>query len=212
MGDRTRYNGSNRTTDLARNRAVGPPHGSGGICSRERIGVTPGREKVPLRFRPDDLLVHPQHGVVRVVSLETRRFGGEASREYYEIAIAKGTVWVPVDGPSSGLRKLTARGDLPRYRVLLKARPRPLALDSKERKIELAERLKASSFKATCEVVRDLYAFGWSKPLNESSSALLRIARQGLCAEWAAADGVSLAAALTEVEGLLLQGKKACGA
>ncbi len=165
-----------------------------------------------MRFSPDDLLVHSQHGVVRVLSLETRQFGAAASREYYEIAIAKGRVWIPVDGPNSGLRKLTARGDLPRYRVLLRSRPRALAADSKERKIELMERLRSSSFKARCEVVRDLYAFGWTKPLNESSSGLLRIARQGLCAEWAAADGVSLAAALTEVESLLLQGRKACGA
>jgi RNA polymerase-interacting CarD/CdnL/TRCF family regulator len=130
-------------------------------------------------------------------------------QQYYEIAISTGTVWVPVEGPAGGLRRLTVKGDLDRYRDLLRGRPTPLAADHKERQIALVERIKESSFQARCEFVRDLTAHGWDKPLNESSSNLLRSARLVLCAEWAAAEGLSPGEATREVEALLLEGRQA---
>jgi CarD family transcriptional regulator len=163
-----------------------------------------------MRYRANDWLVHPQHGVGRVVKLETREFG-EGTKEYYEIAIPTGTVWVPVEGPAGGLRKLGTKGDLGKYRSVLKGRPTPLPPDHKQRQIALVERLKESSFQARCEVVRDLTAHSWDKPLNESSSNLLRSARLVLCAEWAAAEGLSVAEATREIEALLLEGRETYG-
>jgi RNA polymerase-interacting CarD/CdnL/TRCF family regulator len=161
----------------------------------------------PMPIKINDWVVHPQHGVGRVVKLETRQFGPGTKRRYYEISIPTGTIWVPVEGPPSGLRKLTAKGELSRYRGLLRSRPTPLASDHRQRQLELVERLKESSFAARCEVVRDLTAHSWHKPLNESSGILLRSARQVLCAEWAAAEGLSLVEATHEVEALLLEGR-----
>jgi len=163
-----------------------------------------------MRFRANDWLVHPQHGVGQVVRLEIRQFGPGTSLEYYEIAIPTGTVWVPVSGPANGLRKLTPKGDLGRYRGVLKGRPTPLTADHKQRRIVLVERSKESSFQARCEVVRDLTAHSWHRPLSESSSLMLQRARQVLCAEWAAAEGLSLVDATLEVEALLLEGRKTC--
>jgi CarD family transcriptional regulator len=164
-----------------------------------------------MRFRANDLIVHPQHGVGRVVKLESREFGQGKRQEYYEIAIPTGTVWVPVEGPAHGLRKLGSKADLGRYRSVLRSRPTPLSPDHKQRQIALVERLRESSFQARCEVVRDLTAHSWEKPLNESSGNLLRSARQVLCAEWAAAEGLTLAEATREVEALLLEGKETYG-
>jgi RNA polymerase-interacting CarD/CdnL/TRCF family regulator len=164
-----------------------------------------------MRFRANDWIVHPQHGVGQVVKLETREFGEGARQEYYEIAIPTGTVWVPVDGPANGLRKLGTKGDLGRYRGVLRGRPTPLAADHKQRQIALVERLKESSFQSRCEVVRDLTAHSWDKPLNESSGNLLRNARLTLCAEWAAAEGLSIAEATREVENLLSEGRETYG-
>jgi RNA polymerase-interacting CarD/CdnL/TRCF family regulator len=118
---------------------------------------------------------------------------------------------VPVEGSASGLRRLTGKGDLDTYRAVLRGRPTPLAADHRERQIALVERLKQSSFQARCEVVRDLVAHSWAKPLNESSATSLRNARHVLCAEWAAAEGLSLAEATREVEALLLEGRKTYG-
>ena len=164
-----------------------------------------------MRFGPSDWLVHPQHGIGRVVKLERRQFGEERPQEYYEIAITSGTVWVPVERPGHGLRKVIARTELHKYRVLLKAQPRPVASDIKERKLAISERLREGSFRSRCELVRDLTAHGWGKPLNESTGTALRSIRQALCLEWAAAEGVSLEVATREVDELLLQGKAAFG-
>jgi RNA polymerase-interacting CarD/CdnL/TRCF family regulator len=116
---------------------------------------------------------------------------------------------VPVDGPSNGLRKLTSRNELPRYRGVLRSRPTPLVGDYRERQLSLSERWKQSSFRARCELVRDLTASSWQKPLTESSGVLLRIAHDVLCEEWAAAEGLSLMDATQEVEALLLACRKA---
>jgi RNA polymerase-interacting CarD/CdnL/TRCF family regulator len=164
-----------------------------------------------MRFQINDRLVHTQHGLGRVTNLEMKQFGQGEKQEYYEIAITSGTIWVPVEGSSSGLRNITTKGDLDRYRSLLRARPTPLAPNYKERHLSLVERLKESSFQATCEVVRDLIAYSWTKPLNESTSTLLRRTHQLLCAEWAAAEGQTLSKATHEVDTLLLEGKKTHG-
>ncbi len=161
-----------------------------------------------MEYRVNDLVVHPQHGVGRVVKLETRQFGPGTKQRYYEISIPTGTIWVPVEGPPNGLRRLTSKGELGRYRGLLRSRPTPLASDHRQRQLALVERLRESSLQARCEVVRDLTAHSWNKPLNESSGTLLRNARQVLCAEWAAAEGLSLAEAAHEIEALLVEGRK----
>lgn len=160
-------------------------------------------------FEVDDQVVHPKHGVGRVVRLEEKQFGQNAPLLYYRVALSNGTIWVPVDRAGGGLRKLTSKNDLARYRGLLRSRPSPLSPNHRLRQLELLERMKQSSFKARCEVVRDLTALSWNKPLGESSSALLHAAHGALDEEWAAVTGVSVHEAAREVEALLLEGKRA---
>jgi RNA polymerase-interacting CarD/CdnL/TRCF family regulator len=157
----------------------------------------------------NDLVVHPQHGVGRVVGLEIRDFNSGTKQRYYAITIPNGTIWVPVEGNGSGLRKITAKNELANYRALLVTRPKPLAADHRQRNIALLERLKESSFQARCELLRDLAAHGWRKPLNESNGILLRSTQRVVCAEWAAASGLSLGDATQEVEALLLRDRQA---
>ncbi|NIS80306.1 MAG: hypothetical protein GTO14_08900 [Anaerolineales bacterium] len=160
-----------------------------------------------MAFKVDDWVVHPQHGVGRVVKIEIRQFESGTAQLYYEISLLNGTVWVQVDPSFCGLRKLTAKGDLARYRDILKSRPTTLNADYRQRQIELTDRLRQGSLQARCEVVRDLSALGWYKPLGEGNAALLRVAHQALNQEWAMADGVSLSEATREVESLLQEGK-----
>jgi RNA polymerase-interacting CarD/CdnL/TRCF family regulator len=103
---------------------------------------------------------------------------------------------------------MTERNELPRYGGVLSGRPTPLPAEHRERRTVLVERVKEGSFLAWCEAVRDLTALGWSKPLNESDSAMLRKTRRDVCIEWAAADGVSITEATNEVETALLDGRK----
>jgi CarD family transcriptional regulator len=160
-----------------------------------------------MAFEVDDWVVHPKHGVGRVVKLEMRQFAAGTEELYYEISIPNGTVWVQVDAASSGLRKVTTKDDLARYRDILKSRPKNLTEDYRKRQTELTDRLRQGSLRARCEVVRDLSALAWYKPLGERSSTLLRAAHQALYQEWAMADGVSLREATQEVTALLQEGK-----
>jgi RNA polymerase-interacting CarD/CdnL/TRCF family regulator len=161
-----------------------------------------------MAYKVDDWVVHPQHGVGRIVNLEFRQFGSRMAQEYYQISIPNGTLWVQVTGSSCGLRKVIAKGDLAKYRDLLKSRPTPLIGDHRKRQVELTDRMRLTSFQAKCEVVRDLAAFGWYKPLGEKNSAILHLAQQALYQEWAAAQGLSLIEATREVENLLQEGRQ----
>ena len=161
-----------------------------------------------MTFEVDDWVVHPQHGVGQVTKLEIRQFVSGSEQLYYKISIPNGTLWVQVDGSSCGLRRLTSKGDLDKYRSLLKSRPTPLTADHRQRIIQLTERYRQGSFQARCEVVRDLTAFGWYKPLGEANATLLRVAQQALYQEWAKVEGLSLIEATREVEALLREGKQ----
>jgi RNA polymerase-interacting CarD/CdnL/TRCF family regulator len=156
-----------------------------------------------------DWVVHPVHGVGGVVGVERQRFDQAAAQLYYEITIPQGTVWVAVDAPAAGLRKVTANEDLPRYRTVLKGTPGLLDKDYHQRRDELRGRLKGGTFQAKCEVVRDLTAYGWPRRLGEVDSALLRQARESLCQEWAAAKAVTVMEAIKEVEALLHEARQA---
>jgi RNA polymerase-interacting CarD/CdnL/TRCF family regulator len=161
-----------------------------------------------MRYQSDDWIVHPEHGVGRVIEIETKQFGQQPAQAYYKVAITTGTIWVPVEGYSHRLRDTTPKADLDRYRSLLRGKPTPLATNHKERYLDLEERLKEYSFQAICEVVRDLKSYSWNNHLPERTSALLRRTHQFLCAEWATADGLPLGKATYEVNALLLKGKE----
>jgi RNA polymerase-interacting CarD/CdnL/TRCF family regulator len=160
-----------------------------------------------MEFKVDDWVVHPQHGVGKVVKLELRQFGSGTEELYYEISIPDGTFWAKVEGASCGLRRVTTKADLVKYRDLLKSRPAPLNENHRQRQIEIAERMRQGAFRDRCEVVRDLSALGWYKPLGEGSATLLRHAYHVLYEEWSMAQGVSLSEATREVETLLQEGK-----
>lgn len=152
-------------------------------------------------------VVHPLHGVGQVTGLEHKQFA-QAAQLYYEIAIAKGIVWVEVETPPAGMRRVTAKDDLPRYRTVLLSSPAPLSKDYHLRREELRGRLRSGTFQVKCEVVRDLTAHGWLKRLSEVDAALLRSARDGLCKEWAEAETVTVAEATSEVEALLREARQ----
>jgi RNA polymerase-interacting CarD/CdnL/TRCF family regulator len=153
-------------------------------------------------FNIGDWVVHPLHGVGQVISLGRKQFAAGPDQAYYEITISQGTLWVQTDVPT-GLRALTTKSDLPKYRAVLQSLPSTLNKDYHQRRDELRQRLKAGTFQAQCEVVRDLTALGWQKRLSEPDAMLLRTTRDGLCREWAVAADMTVAEAAHEVEELL---------
>lgn len=156
-------------------------------------------------FNIGDQVVHPQHGVGEVVKLEEREFGSGVTRHYYEVSIpsAGSTLWVPLEPPAFGLRKLADRREIDACRKILASLPIPLTEDPRTRQAALAERLKRGTIRVQCEVVRDLYAFGEHKSLYGSMAGFFRQTQNVLCEEWALVEGVTLEEAVQEVNTLL---------
>jgi CarD family transcriptional regulator len=158
-------------------------------------------------FKVGDRVVHPQHGVGSVSKLEIKEFVAGTTRPYYEVALPQTTLWVPLGIPTSGLRKLALKSEINRCRELLKAPASLLSEDPRVRQAELSEHLKLGTFKSQCEVVRDLTAYGWHKPLSWGLSGFLKIIYDVLCQEWAVVEGIPVWEAAQEIGALLEQGR-----
>ena len=162
-----------------------------------------------MAFKIDDQVVHPSYGVGRIVNLVTKSFFEAEARRYYEVAIERSTVWVPVDGDAvGGLRRLTRKDELNRYREVLRSKPEVLNADHQQRRLEILARLRQGSFLDRCQMVRDLTARGWHKTLSEADADCLRKSRDSLCAEWAVVTNASVAAATAEVAALLAEARR----
>jgi len=155
-----------------------------------------------LKFEIGDKVVHPQHGVGYVSNLEEKQFEPNKSRVYYVVSIPDTTLWVPVDLSTSGLRKLGAKSELEQCYQILQSAPQTLNA-GRDLLANLAGRIKQGTIIAQCEVVRDLTAFGWHKPLFGPLADFQRMALDVLCQEWAVIKGVSVADASYEINDLL---------
>src|SRR5713226_9303953 len=161
---------------------------------------------MPLKV--DDRVVYPAFGIGRVAALVPKSFFEAESQLYYEVTGNRSTVWVQVDeGSARGLRRLTRQDELAHYRAVVGGRPVSLNQDHRQRQLDLRSQLKLGTMQGLCEMVRDLSARGWVKPLTETDSRSLRLSRESLCEEWAAADGVSLPQATAELTALLLEAR-----
>ena len=162
-------------------------------------------------FKVGDQVIHPRHGLGHVTNFAVKQFVQGEKRPFYEISFPGSTLWVPLNLSTSGIRKLTVKSEIVRCRQLLKAPPAPLNADPRLRQTELSDRLKEGTLTAHCEVVRDLTAAGWQKPLSSAIAAFLKGAQDVLCQEWAAVEGITLSEAAIEVAALLEKGRQANG-
>jgi RNA polymerase-interacting CarD/CdnL/TRCF family regulator len=160
-------------------------------------------------YQVNETIVLNGHGMGRITGLVTKSFGSAALQQYYEVVTGHSTVWVAVEtAEARGMRPLTSRADLGRYRDLLRSRPVALISDYQKRRHELHIRQKVGTFESMCELVRDLSARSAQAALNDVDKSLLDQAQAGLIEEWAAVDGVSLPEAHSEVDALLLESRQ----
>jgi len=162
------------------------------------------------KFNIGDRVVHPQQGVGYVAKLEEKQFEPNKPRMYYVILIPDTTVWVPVDLLTSGLRKLSVRSELDQCRQVLQSAPHPLTPD-RGLLASLIGHINQGTLVAHCEVVRDLTAFGWHKPLYGAMAEFQRVILNVLSQEWAVVEGLSVVEASLEISVLLKNGRAAHG-
>ena len=161
-------------------------------------------------FKAGDYIVHPTYGVGSIVRLEEKRLAEDQPRWYYVVVVDKSTLWVPVDdNNTAGLRAVTPKKDLDRYRAVLKGHPGALERDHNKRRTLINERIKQGSFQSLCEAVRDLSAQSWKRPLSEADLTLLQRLSRSLYREWATSANMSLPDATAEVQALLQEAKQA---
>ena len=150
-----------------------------------------------MSFKVGDQVIHPRHGLGQVTNLAVKQFVEGEKRPFYEISFPGSTLWVPLNLTTSGIRKLSAKTEIAICRRVLKAPAEPLKDDFRLRQIELSDHLKKGTLTARCEVVRDLTAYGWHKPLSGSIAVFLQTALEVLYQEWAAVEGITPADAAT---------------
>ena len=159
-------------------------------------------------FKIGDHVVHPRCGVGQIVKLSVEQFVQGEKRPFYEVSFSDGTVWIPLGKTKLGIRELSKKSEIERCRRILMAPAVQLNADIKLREKELITHLKTGTLEARCEVVRDLSAFSWHKPLSGSISAILKVNQSVLCQEWAAVEGVTPDDADVEIESLLEKGRQ----
>ncbi|HKZ43864.1 MAG TPA: CarD family transcriptional regulator [Anaerolineales bacterium] len=163
-------------------------------------------EQSGLKFEVGDKVVHPQHGVGYIEGLEEKQFEPNNAQMYYVVSIPDTTLWVPVDFLSSGLRKLGSISEINECQQVLTESPEILTA-GRDLLSKLFERINIGSIIAHCEVIRDLTAFGWKKPLYGPIADFQRMALQVLCQEWAMIKDIPLADASQEINQLLKRGR-----
>jgi len=162
-----------------------------------------------MQFKVGDHVVHASHGSGQIVAIVEKQLNGNDARLFYEVLTSNSRVWVPVDSDSaSNLRLLVTNSALAHCRDLLKSRPMPLNADRRQRNFERTHQLQRASFEVMCEVVRDLTAHGWPKPLSEGDASVLRKIQDAVCQEWSTAAGVPLLEATQEILALLRDGRQ----
>jgi RNA polymerase-interacting CarD/CdnL/TRCF family regulator len=160
-------------------------------------------------FKVGDHVIHASQGSGYILAVEEKQVAGNDPKLFYAVAIEKGTVWVPVEtGTTSRLRLTVSHSDLDYCRAILRGKPSPLNINHRQRSLDLATRLQQGTFEGLCELLRDLTAYSWPKPLSEADTQKLRKTRDAVCLEWANAVGVTPAEALREVNALLSEAQK----
>jgi len=160
-----------------------------------------------MELKVGDHVVHPRYGVGLVVNFKDREFEPGVMHRYYEISMPGTTLWVSLEMPTFGLRKLTVSSEIARCRLILASHPNPLIENVRERQVEMADRLKLGTIAAHCEVVRDLYALIAHKAGKGREGDFLQVARDVLSQEWAEVEGTTLAEAIHEIASLLEIGR-----
>ena len=160
-----------------------------------------------MEFQIGDQVVHPIHGVGIIKTFSKQIFFSEQAQSYYQVDIETAMVWVPIsEEGTSVLRKVAPKASLNECRKLLRQHPVPLDQDRRIRGLQVARLLKDRMLPALCETVRDLTAHSKKKPLGITENELLKKTVKALTNEWAASDGVTVQAALAEIESLLHAG------
>ena len=154
----------------------------------------PAAKSRPSRFDIGDRVVHPRHGVGKVVAHGRRRVLGSA-RDYLEIEMADASlrILVPSDATAAvGLRAIAGPRALQRIVEVLESEPEPIKESSSARQRRNLARLKGGDVLELSAVIRDLVLRAADGKLSPTEEQLLTRSRAILASELRYALGVGV--------------------
>ncbi len=145
------------------------------------------------KFRANDYVVYPSHGVGKVVSIEEQEVAG-FKLEMFVITFDKDkmTLRVPTDKAESvGMRPLSSPDVVAKAMTTLKGRARVKRAMWSRRAQEYEQKINSGDLIMIAEVVRDLHRNDEQREQSYSERQLYEAALERLTREVAAVDGLN---------------------
>ncbi len=158
-----------------------------------------------LRFKPNEFVVYPAHGVGKIVDVEEQEIAG-SKLELYVIDFEKEKMRlrVPIGKCDAvGMRKLTEKADLDEALNVLRGRARVKRTMWSRRAQEYEAKINSGDIIALAEVVRDLFRSDKQPEQSYSERQLFEAALDRFAREVAAVKKLSEPAAVSEIEEVL---------
>ncbi|WP_137391839.1 CarD family transcriptional regulator [Rhodoligotrophos defluvii] len=163
-----------------------------------------------LRFKANEFVVYPAHGVGKIVDIEEQEIAG-AKLELYVIDFDKEKMRLRV--PTSkvdavGMRKLSDADKIEQALKILKGRARVRRTMWSRRAQEYEAKINSGDIIAVAEVVRDLFRSDRQPEQSYSERQLYEAALDRMAREVAAVKSLDEQASIKEIENLLLTSPK----
>ena len=158
-----------------------------------------------LKFRPNEFVVYPAHGVGKIVDVEEQEIAG-SKLELYVIDFEKEKMRLRVPTgkcDAVGMRKLTDKPELDGAMNILRGRARVKRTMWSRRAQEYEAKINSGDIVALAEVVRDLYRSDRQPEQSYSERQLFEAALDRFAREVAAVKKIAEPAAVTEIEEVL---------
>jgi CarD family transcriptional regulator len=158
-----------------------------------------------LKFRPNEFVVYPAHGVGKIVDVEEQEIAG-TKLELYVIDFEKEKMRLRVPTgkcEAVGMRKLTDRAELDQALNVLRGRARVKRTMWSRRAQEYEAKINSGDIIALAEVVRDLYRSDRQPEQSYSERQLFEAALDRFAREVAAVKKLNEPAAVSEIEEVL---------
>ncbi len=158
-----------------------------------------------LRFKPNEFVVYPAHGVGKIVDVEEQEIAG-SKLELYVIDFEKEKMRlrVPIGKCDAvGMRKLTDKAELDEALNVLRGRARVKRTMWSRRAQEYEAKINSGDIIALAEVVRDLFRSDKQPEQSYSERQLFEAALDRFAREVAAVKKLSEPAAVSEIEEVL---------
>ena len=158
-----------------------------------------------LKFKPNEFVVYPAHGVGKIVDVEEQEIAG-SKLELYVIDFEKEKMRLRVPTgkcDAVGMRKLTERPELDEALNILRGRARVKRTMWSRRAQEYEAKINSGDIMALAEVVRDLYRSDRQPEQSYSERQLFEAALDRFAREVAAVKKLTEPAAVSEIEEVL---------